>query len=128
MWTAKHLAQASCIELTLKRGETAPNLIQTWQSLMYVWLFIDWHQFIPAVKYLFGKTFQISKIILTYRKVGSSRLSRLVAHFHNFRLFMKGNFDAYVLWPVAKRVQNWIVDRSTARDFTVIDLHRLVNW
>ena len=25
----------------------------------------------------------------------------------------------YVLWPLAKRVQNWIVDRSTARDFTV---------
>ena len=29
-----------------------------------------------------------------YRKVASSRLSRLVAHFHFFRLFMKGNFDA----------------------------------
>ena len=33
----------------------------------------------------------------TYHKVASSRLSRLVAHFHIFRLFMKGNFDAYVL-------------------------------
>ena len=32
---------------------------------------------------------------------------------------MKGKFDAYVLWPLAKRVQNWIVDRSNARDFTV---------
>ena len=55
----------------------------------------------------------------TYRKVASSRLSRLVAHLRIFRLFMKGKFDAYVLWPLAKRVQNWIVDRSTARDFTV---------
>ena len=32
---------------------------------------------------------------------------------------MKGKFDAYVLWPLAKRVKNWIVDRSTARNFTV---------
>ena len=31
---------------------------------------------------------------------------------------MKGKFDAYVLWPLAKKFQNWIVDRSTARDFT----------
>ena len=54
-----------------------------------------------------------------YHKVASSRLSLLVAHFRIFRLFMKGKFDAYVLWPLAKRVQNWIVDRSTARDFTV---------
>ena len=30
-----------------------------------------------------------------------------------------GKFDAYVLWPLAKKFQNWIVDRSTARDFTV---------
>ena len=32
---------------------------------------------------------------------------------------MKGKFDAYVLWPLAKKFQNWIVDWSTARDFTV---------
>ena len=55
-----------------------------------------------------------------YRKVASSRLSQLVAHSRIFRLFMKGKFDAYVLWPLAKRVQNWIVDRSTARNFTVV--------
>ena len=30
---------------------------------------------------------------------------------------MKGKFDAYVLWPLTKRVQNWIVDRSTAPNF-----------
>ena len=35
---------------------------------------------------------------------------------------MKGKFDAYALWPLAKEFQNWIVDRSTARDFTVIDI------
>ena len=32
---------------------------------------------------------------------------------------MKGKFDAYVLWLLAKRVQNWIVDWSNARDFMV---------
>ena len=31
---------------------------------------------------------------------------------------MKGEFDAYVLWPLAKRVQNGIVGGFTARDFT----------
>ena len=55
----------------------------------------------------------------TCRKVASSRLSRWVAHLRIFRLFLMGKFDAYVLWPFAKRVQNWIVDRSTAHDFTV---------
>ena len=54
-----------------------------------------------------------------YCKGVSSRLSRLVAHLRIFRLFMKGKFNAYVLWPLAKRVQNWIVDRSTAHNFTV---------
>ena len=52
-----------------------------------------------------------------YRKVASSRLSW--SHLRIFRLFMKGKFDANVLWPLAKRVQNWIVNRSTARNFTL---------
>ena len=43
----------------------------------------------------------------------------LVAYFWIFRLFMKGKFDAYVLWPLARRVKNWIVDRSTNRNFKV---------
>ena len=42
----------------------------------------------------------------------------LVAHLEIFRLFMKAKFDAYVLWPLA-RVQNWIEERSTARNFAV---------
>ena len=54
-----------------------------------------------------------------YHFVASSRLSRLLAHPRIFRLFMKRNFDAYVLWPLDKLVQNWIVDKSTARNFTV---------
>ena len=54
-----------------------------------------------------------------YRKVASSSLSWLVAHFQIFRRLMKRKFDAYVLWPLAKKFQNFIVDQSTARDFTV---------
>ena len=54
-----------------------------------------------------------------YCKVASSSLSWLVAHFQIFRRLTKGKFDAYVLWPLAKKFQNWIVDRSTARNFTV---------
>ena len=38
---------------------------------------------------------------------------------------MKGKFDAYVLWPLAKRVQNWIVDRSTARNFMVNKVYQI---
>ena len=57
--------------------------------------------------------------ISIYRKVMSSRLSRLVANLRIIRLFMKGKFYAYVLWPLARRFQNWIVDLSTARYFMV---------
>ena len=60
-----------------------------------------------------------TKKLTKYRKAASSRMSRLVAHFHSFRLFMKGNFDAYVLWPLDEMVQNWTVDQSTTRNFTV---------
>ena len=48
----------------------------------------------------------------TYRKVASSRLSRLVAHPRIFRGFTKGKFDANVLWHLAIKFQNLIVDRS----------------
>ena len=53
------------------------------------------------------------------RKVERSRLSWFVAHLRIFKLLMKGKFDAYVLWPLSTRVQNWIVDGSSACDFTV---------
>ena len=45
-----------------------------------------------------------------YRKVASSRLSQLVPHIRIIRRLMKGKFDAYVLWPLAKKFQNWIID------------------
>ena len=41
---------------------------------------------------------------------------------------MKGKFDAYVLWPMAKWVQIWIVDGSTARNFTVNHNLIFVPW
>ena len=40
---------------------------------------------------------------------------------------MKGKFDAYVLWPLAKWVQNRIVDQSTAHDFTVTLFKNAIN-
>ena len=61
-------------------------------------------------------------INLAYRKVASRSTSRLVAHLRVFRLLMKGRFDAYVLWPLTKRFKNWIVDRSSARDYTVCEI------
>ena len=60
-----------------------------------------------------------------YRKVANSSLSRLVARFQIFRSLMKGKFDAYVLWPLAQKFQNWIVDKSSARDFTVCAYYRV---
>ena len=82
--------------------------------------FSNWKlSFVLSPTFEVSQRFYIKKKYI-YRKVASSRLSRLVAHLAIFRLFMKGKFDAYVLWPLAKRVQNWIVDRSTTRDFTVV--------
>ena len=64
----------------------------------------------------------ILKYILTVKSRAVHRLSRLVAQIRIFRSLMKGKFDAYVLWPLAKKFQNWIVNRSTARDFTVFEI------
>ena len=36
----------------------------------------------------------------------SYSIETLVAQPSIFRLFMKGKFDAYVLWPLAQKVQN----------------------
>ena len=43
-----------------------------------------------------------------YFKVANSSLSELVAHFQILRRLMKGKFDTYVLWSLAKKFQNWI--------------------
>ena len=50
-------------------------------------------------------------------------MSRLIAHPRIFRLFMKGNFDAYVLWLLDKRDQHWVVARSIACDLMVGSNH-----
>ena len=53
---------------------------------------------VPSLLYHFIWTMTaFSSFEFEYRKVASSRLSRLVTHFHIFRLFMKGNLDAYDL-------------------------------
>ena len=36
-------------------------------------------------------------------------------------MFMNRKFDAYVLWPLTKSVQNWIVNQSTASNFMVCE-------
>ena len=46
---------------------------------------------------LYQKSSKNPPDMITYRKVASSRLSRIVAHLRIYRLFMKGKFDAYVL-------------------------------
>ena len=42
------------------------------------------------------------KVWFAYCKVTSRSTSRLVARPRIFRLFMKGKFDPYVLWPLSK--------------------------
>ena len=61
-------------------------------------------------------------LLVDYRIVASTSPSRIEAHADLFRSLMKGIFDPYVLWPFAKKLQNWIVDWSTAHDFTVRNL------
>ena len=61
---------------------------------------------------------------ITYRKIASSSMSWLVAHSQIFSRLMKGKFDAYVLWPLTKKFQNWIVNWSTACNFTVSGIWR----
>ena len=42
-----------------------------------------------------GQGIRKQSVQCTYRKVASSKLSRLVAHPSTFRMFRKGKFDAY---------------------------------
>ena len=72
-------------------------------------LFINYESFIS-----------LSNFNDSYRKVASSSLSWLVAHFQIFSWLMKEKFHAYVLWPLAKKFQNWIVDRSTPSNFNPV--------
>ena len=62
-----------------------------------------------------------------YRKVASSNTSRFEAHALLFRLYMKGNFDAYVLWPFGKKFFFELVTRFRTRDSTVFKF-RILIW
>ena len=57
-----------------------------------------------------------------YRKIASSNTSRLEAHVGFFRLFMKGIFCPYVIWPFDKKLIFKLVTRIRTRDYTVIIL------
>ena len=65
----------------------------------------------------------ICRYVTRYCKVASRSTSQLVAYTSMFRMFMKGKFDAYLLWNLTKSFQNKIVDRSTICDFTVCNTY-----
>ena len=74
--------------------------------------------------YFIQKKFLETKCI---PKVVSTSISRLVAHPSIFRLLMKGKLDAYVLWPLAKRVElnsrmvycSWLYDNLVQSNLVV---------
>ena len=78
----------------------------TWHSSLHFWL--------KKLSYE-----ELLWLQCTYRKVASRSMFQLVAYLRIFRMFMKGKFEAYVLWPLAKSFQDWIVAWSTACDVTV---------
>ena len=99
----------SCLRIKFSRVSTWRNWnVKFWSELRKAW----------RGRSLAESTSRKCKII--YPKVASRSMSWLVAHPRIFRMFMKRKFDAYVLWHLAKRFQNWIVAQSTARNFTVI--------
>ena len=65
--------------------------------------FTTWYSHLD-IKFEFSDQFQ-------YSKVANSSMSWLVAHFQIFRMLMKRKLNAYVLWPLTKKFQNWIVNR-----------------
>ena len=74
-------------------------------------------KFDQTLQYMFVFKFQVRHAILDYREIASSNTSR--AHADFFRLFMKGIFGPYVLWPLKKKLIFWIVTCVSARDYTV---------
>ena len=110
--TKKTLTNCQCIKI---------NLILNGRPIRKQYLKI-WIVFYDEGSQVWEFEFRIDVLLFQkhiYCKLASSRLSRLVAYPRVFRLFMKEKFDPYALWPLAKKVQNWIVDRSTARVFTI---------
>ena len=60
--------------------------------------------------------------LLKYRKVASTSPSCLEAHAGFFRLFMKGKFDVYILWPFGKKVDFLIINTrysNSDQDFPI---------
>ena len=102
----------SCTDIQCK-NLNASNVF--WRRAIKVWL--------QAICMIWKKIF-LQKVWSTwlrfgYRKFASKSMSLLVAHQSIFRMFMKGKFYAYVLWPLAKSFQNWIADWSAACSFQV---------
>ena len=122
LWTGQpRLFMIQTLALWLRWNELLGGTSIYWNLIWFNWS--EWILVNHAVVSKMARFHQL-KYISTYPKVASSSMSRLVACFQIFRSLMKGKFDAYVLWPLAQKVQNWIVDRSTARDFTVVWLQQ----
>ena len=56
---------------------------------------------------------------MRYQKVANRSTTWLLAHPRIFWLFMKGKYDPYLQWPLAKRLQNLIVARSNVHKYRV---------
>ena len=72
----------------------------------FSWIWLE----LPKLRHIYKINF-----FFEYCKVVSRSTSWLVG----FQTVYEGDFDAYVLWPLANRVYNWIVARSTVRDYTL---------
>ena len=105
LWQNQNIIHNS-IEISLDLERMLSNLAEVYNQDHFVSF---WYSFaLPQASLIEIWSYKI------YRKVASSSMSWLVAHLMIFRNLMKGKFDAYVVWPLAKKIQNWIVDRSTA--------------
>ena len=78
-------------------------------------LFAWWWEYLKGWReYFWRKNRHMHK----YRKVASSKLSRLVAHLRIFRVFMKGKFDAYVQRVPALRAF-WNLQKTVLHEICV---------
>jgi hypothetical protein len=72
---------------------------------------------------------KVEKVLdfVKYHKVESSNTSHLEAHAGIYRLLMKGIFNAYVLWPIDKKLIFELVTHVNTRDFTLRKNHKGLN-
>ena len=67
-------------------------------------IYLMWNPFLFLPPHFMGILFP-SQPVCTVKSRAVGCLGYIVAHSRIFRLFMKGKFDAYLLWPLAKKFQ-----------------------